>query len=271
VLYDCLEGAEVPDLEDRETLLAGLKVAYGDASWVDLDRIAAECIDPATDPADARRFYLNQLVAWEEDAVELALWDALGVPGASIAGGESITLGFDGADSGDACALVAVSADRVAHVLGLWERPEGVTKAAWQVPRLEVLAAVESAFERFRVVRMYCDPPYWQSDIDGWRAKYGDVVARYPTFSDTKMAEASARFDAVLRAGELTHAVDDRLRRHIAAARRTPCRAGWRPAKKDARKIDLLIGLMLALQAHGDATAAGEMNAAPIEALAFVL
>ena len=38
--------------------------------------------------------------------------------------------------------------------------------------------AVDQAFEMYRVVRMYCDPPYWQTDIDGWRAKYGDKVVQ---------------------------------------------------------------------------------------------
>ena len=57
---------------------------------------------------------------------------------------------------------------------------------------------------------------------------------------------------------------------NLAAARRVPVRLGWRPAKKDTRKIDLLLGLLLALQAHGDATAAGEL-AETGEAFAIVL
>jgi len=261
VFYDSLEAPQVDDLEDRDRLVEALAVAYGDSSWVPLDRIAAECTDPATDPADARRFYLNQLVAWEEDAVEAALWDAVALPGARLADGDRVTLGFDGSDGGDSTALVALRhEDRCLFVLGVWERPEGVKRADWDVPRLEVRSAVAAAFERFKVARMYCDPPYWQADIDEWRSMFGDHVVRWPTFSDTKITEATARFDTLLRAGELRHDANQVLRRHVLAARRQRCRQGWRPAKKDARKIDLLVAALGAVHAHGDAVAAGALS-----------
>lgn len=261
LLYDSLEAPEIEDFEDRAALLAALRVAYGDSFWVDLERLADEFTDPATDPADARRFYLNQLVAAEEDAVELVVWDVLVDPAAVLAPRSVVALGFDGADNGDSAALVAVTADLRVHVLDVWERPEDMPKSQWEVPRRLVHAAVEDAFERFRVARFYCDPPYWQTDIDGWRAKYGDEkVRRWATFSDTKMAEMTARFDAAVRAGSVRHAGDPVLRRHLAATRRTMCgKNGWRPGKKDARKIDAFVALLLAMQAHGDATAAGEM------------
>jgi len=261
VFYDSLEGPQVDDLEDRDRLVDSLAAAYGNSTWVDLDRIAAECTDPATDPADARRFYLNQLVAWEEDAVEAALWDAVAIPGARLVDGDRITIGFDGSDGGDSTALVALRhEDRCLFVLGVWERPEGVKRADWELPRLEVRSTVAATFERFRVARMFCDPPYWQADIDEWRAMFGDVVVRWPTFSDTKITEATARFDTLLRAGELRHNGDVVLRRHVLAARRQRCRQGWRPAKKDARKIDLLVAALGAVHAHGDAVAAGALS-----------
>lgn len=261
VFYDSLEAPQVDDLDDLPALTDALRIAYGDSTWVPLERIAAECTDPATDPADARRFYLNQLVAWEEDAVELALWDAVATPQARLADGDRVTLGFDGSDGGDSTALVALRHDdRCLFVLGSWERPEGVKRADWQVPRLEVRSAVASAFERFSVARFYADPPYWQSDIDEWRSMWGDTVCRWPTYSDSKIVEATARFDALLRAGELHHDGNARLRAHVAAARRQQCRNGWRPQKKDARKIDLLIAALGAVHAHGDAVAQGLLN-----------
>lgn len=261
VFYDSLEGPDLDDLEDRDRLVESLRVAYGNSAWVDLDRIAAECTDPATDPVDARRFYLNQLVASEVDAVELALWDAVATPQARLQSGDRITIGFDGSDGGDSTALVALRHDdRCLFVLGLWERPEGVRKADWELPRLEVRSRVAEAFERYRVVRMFCDPPYWQSDIDEWRAMFGDVVVRWPTYSDTKITEATARFDTLLRAGELHHTGDTNLRRHVAASQRQRCRQGWRPAKKDARKIDLLVAALGAVHAHGDAVSQGLLN-----------
>jgi phage terminase large subunit-like protein len=120
-----------------------------------------------------------------------------------------------------------------------------------------VRQAVELAFENYRVVRMFCDPPYWQTDIDEWRARWGESVVRWPSYSDTKISEATARFDALVRAGEMRHNGDDELRRHLSAARRQRCRNGWRPAKKDGRKIDVLLATLAAIHANGDAVAAG--------------
>lgn len=261
VHYDSLEAPQLDDLEDRELLLDALRIAYGDASWVDLERIAAECTDPATDPSDARRFYLNQLVASESDAVEIELWDAVALPGAKLVPGDRITVGFDGSDGGDSTALVALRHDdKCLFVLGVWERPEGLKRSEWELPRLDIRQRVTEVFDTYRVMRMYCDPPYWQSDIDEWRAQFGDCVLRWPTYSDTKITEATARFDTLLRAGELRHDGNPVLRRHVAAAQRQRARQGWRPAKKDARKIDLLIGALGAVHAHGDAVAAGLLS-----------
>lgn len=259
VLYDSRPAPWVEDLADRPKLIEALRVAYGEATkWVDLERLADEIQDPATDPSDARRYYLNQAVAWEEDAVELVLWDALQLPGATLQPGDAITLGFDGSDSDDSTALVAMRhSDRCLFVLRAWSKPEGAK--SWNVPRVEVRDAVADAFDRYRVARMYCDPPFWQTDIDEWKAMHGPVH-RWTSYSDTKIAEATARFDALTRAGEIRHNGDPELRRHLAAARRQRCRNGWRPAKKDTRKIDVFLAALAAVHAHGDALAAGELS-----------
>ncbi|MBX4276575.1 hypothetical protein K4G91_22670, partial [Mycobacterium tuberculosis] len=54
------------DMSDDDSLRAGLLHAYGDSAreaggWVDIERIMAEIRDPATDPQDARQYYLNQV------------------------------------------------------------------------------------------------------------------------------------------------------------------------------------------------------------------
>ncbi len=264
VLYDSIEAPQVTDVEDRAELLNALRFAYRDSSWVPLERIADEFQDPANDPADLARFYLNQLVAWEEDAVEAVLWDALRVD-AQLCPGDTITLGFDGSDVSDATALVAVRAsDRVAFLLGLWERPEGARRAGWSVPRAEVRAAVAEAMESYRVVRMFADPPHWQADVDAWIEQFGEVVRKWPTFSDSKIAEATARVDALLRAGEMFHDGNRDLRRHVLNTRKTRCRGGWRPAKKEPeRKIDAFVAMCGAVAALGDAQAKGDLIDAP--------
>jgi phage terminase large subunit-like protein len=261
LLYDSVEAPAVADLDDRVQLVNALRFAYKDATWVPLERVADEFQDPSNDPADLARFYLNQLVAHEEDAVEQVLWDALKVD-ASLQPGDTITVGFDGSDVSDATALVAIRAsDRTAFVLGLWERPDGARRNGWSVPRDEVRAVVAEAMENYRVVRMFCDPPHWQADLDAWIEQYGSVVVKWPSYSDSKIADATARVDTLLRSGELLHDGNAALRRHVLNTRRARCRGGWRPAKKEpTRKIDAYVALCAAVAALGDAQAKGDLT-----------
>jgi hypothetical protein len=66
LLWDHREAPPDTDMADESSLLAGLAHVYGESAgtaggWVDLDRLVREIWDPATDPQDARRFYLNQI------------------------------------------------------------------------------------------------------------------------------------------------------------------------------------------------------------------
>ena len=62
VMFDTREppNHETIDMTDPAQLLPALQFAYGEAAaWVDLDRLVEEILDPATDPSDAKRYYLN--------------------------------------------------------------------------------------------------------------------------------------------------------------------------------------------------------------------
>jgi hypothetical protein len=259
-LLVCREGPLVDDLHDGPAVRAALAETYGLAStdrggWVDLDRLVAEA--PDTEPGEYRRFYLNQVTSEEQDLVEWAVWQALAVPG-DLQPDDMIAVGFDGSDSDDATALYAVRwPDWKLFRLGLWERPEDAP-TTWRVPRHEVNETLELAFEQYRIVRLYADPPRWQTDIDRWTASYGDdVVHGFSTASNTKADALTDRFCTMVRTGELRHAGDEALDRHVAAARRVPTPSGFRIGKKDTRKIDAVIAASLALHAMGDALEAG--------------
>jgi phage terminase large subunit-like protein len=257
-LLVCREGPHVDDLHDGAAVRAALAETYGLAStdhggWVDLDRLVAEA--PDTEPGEYRRFYLNQVTSEEQDLVEWAVWQALEVPD-QLQPNDIITIGFDGSDSDDATALYACRwPDLALFRLGLWEKPE--TGTGWLVPRQEVSDAVELAFEQYRVVRFYADPPRWRTDIERWQASYGDAVHEFSTASNTKADALCDRFCTLVRTGELRHAADEALDRHVAAARRVPTPSGFRIGKKDTRKIDAVIAVSLALHAMGDALEAG--------------
>ncbi|PPG35024.1 terminase [Pseudoclavibacter sp. RFBG4] len=189
ILYDSREAAGDIVLADDVQLRAGLIDAYGDATWIDIDRILAEVLDPDTPPEEARRFYLNQIVAaadswvspaeWHETRSEqiplLATGDVLGSGKRQRHSGDTVTLGFDGSLTDDSTALVAVRVDDGApFLLGVWEKSEGPQGAGWEVPKDQVRDAVDNAFATLDVVAFFSDVAYWETDIDAWRDEYGE-------------------------------------------------------------------------------------------------
>jgi phage terminase large subunit-like protein len=278
------------DWDDDDQLRAALIEAYGPAAdWMDLDGMVSEIRDPETERADAVRYFLNRAEAADLDICAAATWDRLAVD-ATLKPRDHICVGFDGSDSedGDGTGLVIVRAsDGLTVRGGLWER----TGRNWTLPRQAVRERVAEIFETYRVVRMYADPAYWQTDIDEWAGQYGEKkVARLPQ-SDIRIAEAADRFVTLIRASVqaadgkrdadfaemICHDGDSDLRRHVLNGKRERIggRAGkdggWRPVKKKTtRKIDLLSAAMFAHKARGDAIAAGEIKAGKKRYMAYL-
>lgn len=256
------EAPVVEDLTDRAALRAALEVSYVDAPWVDLDRIVEEIQDPATDPADARRYYLNQLVSGDHQAVDPRRWDAL-ASDADVFDGERIALGFDGSLSEDSTALIACTADGhlfVPVVDGeptIWERPEGVRE--WRVPHLAVEDAVAKVMARWSVGRMLCDPPKWTTEIERWAQSWGDETVMFlDTNQPKRMALACDRLTEAVRGEDCTHDGNPVLRAHILACARKKAylkadeddgRTRYVWVKADTRKIDAGIAAVLAYEA----------------------
>jgi hypothetical protein len=265
LLYDAVEAPWVEDLSDKRALRKALKIAYGDAKWVDLTRVIAEIQDPATDPSDARRFYLNQRVQHATAAIDPARWKNLARPDIAVADGTRIGLGFDGSISIDATALVACTEDGHLFELEVWERPLSA-RSDWRVPRREVHATVERAFDQFDVGLMLCDPPRWQTEIDEWAARYGEeTVLAFDTNQPRRMSAACDRFVADLNAAVLTHCGSSRLTSHVLAMARKKVRVADADddgrsrfvfVKMDTRKIDAGIGAVLAREAAATMPAA---------------
>lgn len=275
LLYDHQEAPPDTDLADRDSLLRGLAVAYGDSAqpvggWVDLDRLVAEIWDPATDPQDARAYYLGQITHASDAWVTKQQWDAAGDPLRVLADRDMVTLGFDGSVRDDSTALVVCRvSDGHLELLGCWEKPDGLAGDGWQVDRVAVDAAVAQAFDRFRVVGFYADPAFWQDTLDRWATEFGaGLLVRasqarpleWWTNRPKHMVDALERFhDAVVSQG-LTHDGNSALTRHVLNARRRVTRSGITIAKENpssSRKIDAAMAAVLAYEARGDAVAAG--------------
>jgi hypothetical protein len=259
LLYDALEAPWVEDLSDKRALRRALKIAYGDARWVDLTRVIAEIQDPATDSADARRFYLNQLVAGMHAAVDPRRWRDLESV-VEVPDGARVGLGFDGSIRLDATALIGCTEDGHLFPVRVWERPVNAGPD-WRIPRLEVEQVVAETFDRYEVGRMLCDPPKWQTEIERWAELYGDeTVMFFDTNQPKRMSGACDRFSTALVEGSVTHSGDRVLTSHVLAMVRkkayvkaedeTDGRTRYVFTKgEDGRKIDAGIGAVLALEA----------------------
>lgn len=284
LLFDHREAPAHTDLADRASLLAGLRSVYGPAAdWLDLDGIVAEIWDPQSDPADSRRYWLNQVVAATDAWLSEPEWAGCTDAGKTVAGREPVTLGFDGSRSRargitDATALIGCRvADGHLFEVGVWEQPAGPAGDDWQVPIVEVEAAVRSAFARYNVVGFYADPAKWESQVAGWEATYGrNLKARATREHPVEwwmtggrshlIVRALEQFHSAVTVAELTHDGSYALTRHVLNARRRPSRSGLQIGKEhpeSPRKIDAAVAAVLAWQARLDAVSKGVGQGTP--------
>jgi hypothetical protein len=269
IMYDAVEapshvdGVEVtPDAPD-EILRRALTVAYGKAWWVDVDRVVLDIRDPDMPWEDAERFFFNWNRKGGGRAVDPKEWANLATPDRLVVDGERIALGFDGSISEDSTALVGCTEAGHLFLIKSWDRPLGST--GWRVPRLDVHATIADCFERFRVGRMYCDPPKWDSEIEQWAALWNpltgdeDIVIIFDTNQARKMAPACDRFSTAITEKALSHSDADVLTRHTLALTKKKVRIKddeddgrtryifTKPM--DGRKIDAGVAAILAFEA----------------------
>jgi hypothetical protein len=260
-----------------------LKFAYRGAPWVDIDRIEAECVRLAAkgDPGQAERFYGNRVVSGSDKAFDVPLlWTPLARPDLHVAPGRTITLGFDGARRQDSTGLIGTDVE-TGHqfVVGKWARPHELgDEDEWEIDEADVNAAVDDAFDRWNVWRLYGDPPYWETALDRWAGQYGeDRVVRWWTNSSKKMAFALKAWKGDMRPGVMTHDGDDLLAEHLGNAVKQWTRIRdvpdgeadgltdfmWlirKESPKSRKKIDLAMAACLSWEARGDALRAGALN-----------
>lgn len=211
-----------------------------------------------------RRFRLGQWTATDKAWLPYGAWDACARPGREVGDGERVWLGFDGSYSQDSTALVGVTADRHIFVAGCWENPG---RPGWRVPRDQVQEAVAGAFDRYEVVTMACDPPYWEAEIAAWSARWPNRVLEFRTGSRARMAPACTAFYAGVMEGTLSHDGDPRLARHIAhAVVKTSSYGDFisKAQEHSPAKIDLAVA---AVVAHGEAALHQPARRSPVYVL----
>ena len=278
LLFDHREAPADTDLTDRDSLVAGLRYVYGPAAeWLDLQGIVAEIEDLQSDPADSRRFWLNQVTSSSDAWLSGPEWAIRADPGRQVDKRTLVVLGFDGSRSRargvtDATALVGVTVeDGHLFTIGIWEQPEGPAGQGWAVPVAEVDAAVRSAFDNYKVVGFYADPARWEAEIARWEATYGSKlrvksstahpIEWWMTGGRTHLiVRATAQLHSAVLDGPMTHDGSYALTRHVLAARRRTSKGGLQIGKEhpdSSRKIDAAVASVLAWQARLDALAVG--------------
>ena len=282
VLYDSLEAPPdvelnpVPTGEDgevtaedreraRESLRQALLAARGDSVWLDVDALIETIYDPTTLPSEARRFYLNQIVAGEDAWVAPHEWDACRAPNGTppLKPGDMVTIGVDGSKSNDhTVVMICRVDDAYLHPAGMWDPGE---RADGEVPMAEVDAVVAQCVELYDVVGLYADYHPFESYVDKWEQDYAEGLCaraseRHPvrydmrgsTLVTTRMVEA---YHDGITEREVMHSGDAALAQYHYNARRRPNTYGVTFGKESAfssRKVDGVAASALAFQARQD-------------------
>lgn len=214
---------------------------YGDSAreaggWVEVDDILADVRNAATGEAEARRFFLDEIVVGQRDAVDGTRWDALARPvdpedpDTMLRPGEAVALGFDGSRVMDATALIACRIrDGRWFRLGVWRPidyspgpgPDG-RPLPGKVPEAEVEQAMDDAFAAYTVWHMFADPYRWQTVLDRKAGEWGNnpegkpVVVDLPTNEERRFDKVVHLWQTAFRSGasEFTHDGDADVRRH---------------------------------------------------------
>jgi hypothetical protein len=239
---------------------------YAGSPHADRNGIEAEAAELLEkDPGQAERFYGNRFVAGLGSWCSREQWDVrLAKQRRKIPDRTAIVLAFDGSDVDDWTGLRAETREGYQFTPAFTDGRPMIWDPAdhgGQVPRLEVDAAVDDVFRRFVVVRMYCDPPYWSTEIDAWAERHGEKrVIRWATQRVVQMHAAAERLltDITKTDSEFAHDGCETTGQHIANARKQKRLNNRYVLAKpgDGRKIDMAVVSILCHEAAGDVTAA---------------
>lgn len=239
------------------------------AEWSDIDSIVAQWDEPDADLNYLERVWCNRPRRSASQAFDLDAFRRLRSE-REIPWRSKVTLGFDGARFHDTTALVVCEIDSGhMQLVGFWERPDPAPDD-WEIPEDEVDAVVAEAFRKWKVLRFYCDPPYWESAVDRWHGRWARRVEKWWTNRPKPMAYALKSFSHAIAAGELSYHEDRRLEAHIGNAHRhvlnltddqgVPLWTIRKERSDSPDKIDAAMAACLAWTARGDAIARGAAN-----------
>lgn len=231
---------------DDETAWKVANPALGDFLHADALRATLKTIREAS----FRRYRLGQWVGQVDRWLPWGAWEAVADPDRRVSFGERVWMAFDGSASGDSTALIGCTGDGHLFVVGMWEHPADDPR--WRVPRGEVTATIDEAFNRFDVVELACDPWGWRSEIETWAKRHGQRrVVEFNTGAAQRMAPATDRLYQAVVTGACSHDGDPRLASHVGNAVAKPTPLGdlvSKDKKGSPRKIDGAVASIVAYE-----------------------
>lgn len=245
-----------------------LRHVYQGIDHIVIPSIEAEALEIGEkDPGQAERFYGARALTGHGVWCIPERWRARTKP-RKVAAQTLITAGFDGSDTDDWTGFRCQTREGYQFTPAfpdgrpmIWNPAEHDGK----VPRAEVSAGLAHIVATYRLVRMYGDPPYWESEMDAWAEQYGeDRIIRWYTKRATQMHAAAERLHVDLGKADSGFWHDDceTTRKHVEATHKQPRPTADQPTRYvlrkpgDGRKIDMTIPSILAHEAWGDVTAA---------------
>jgi hypothetical protein len=253
------DGYDMTKFEDRVEAI--IEASGPDvAEWSDIEGIAGQWDRPKADRTYLERVWTNRWTQMAAQAFDVRKWNTLELLGEVIPARSRVTIGFDGARMRDATAFVVTDIDTgFQELAGLWERPEDADED-WEVDESEVTEKLAELMRRFRVVRMYCDPPHWNNTVGDWSVTYPDKVQEWWTNRRRPMVTAISNYMDAIDTGRISHSGDPDLARHIGNAGKQPINLLdergerlWILGKlHPTRKFDACMAAILSWQARMD-------------------
>lgn len=272
LMYFYRYAPEEMPMGTREDVKAALLEASGPAaSWsADLNGLVEHWFEPKTDKNYYRRVWLNQRVAGTGKAFDSVKWAEAVDTTHVVADRSKIAIGFDGAKNRDGTALVACELKSgFMWLAGYWQAPDNDPE--WEVDPVMVTQVVAELFDRYKVERMYADPFYWTTEVDGWRGRWGDrKVISYATTLYKRVGMACSSFAQSISNGQIPHGGDSKFAEHIANSVKmdlnlrgdddVPLWTITKERRGSPLKIDAAMAAVLAWQARNDSIAAGALK-----------
>lgn len=172
---------------------------------IDLDTVEPEAAAIyAFNPAQAKRWFGNMLVEGSGKAFDLLAFIERRVKRRKVVpDGALITIGIDGSVRWDHFPLIATEvASGYQWPLHIWT-PAGPER---EVDGEAVERVLEQAFGTWDVWRVYADPPYIESWLAKWAARWGkDRIHHRPTASVRLEAYRMRAWKQAIATGELSH------------------------------------------------------------------